>query len=97
MLWRFGGICLAVLCFSGKQRGIMALERNADDQQTGSTTMMALVAAILGVVLVIAGNPGWALLLEGSAAVLGAVGFFMAASPRMSGGALSILAIVIAV
>ena len=75
----------------------MALERNVDDQRTGSTAIMALVAAIFGVVLIIAGNPGWALVLEVSAAVLGAVGFFMAATPHISGGALSILAIVIAV
>ena len=74
----------------------MALE-SVDRQRTGTATIIALAAAVLGVVLVIAGNPGWALVLEVSAAVLGTVGFFMAASPRIGGGALSILAIVIAV
>ena len=58
---------------------------------------MALVAAIIGVVMVFAGNPGWGLIIEVTAAVLGAIGFFMAASPRVSGGVLSIVAIVIAV
>ena len=66
-------------------------------QHTGTAAIVALAAAIFGVILVIAGNPGWALVLEVSASVLGAAGFFLAASPRVSGGVLSIVAIVIAV
>ena len=39
----------------------------------------------------------WGLLVELAAMLLGVVGFLMAASPRVSGGVLSIVAIVIGV
>ncbi|MGH7823992.1 MAG: hypothetical protein ACREQ7_02260 [Candidatus Binatia bacterium] len=67
------------------------------DQKTGTAAGLAIIAAIAGIVLIFIGNPGWGLLVELIAAFLGAVGFFMAASPRVSGGMLSIAAIVIAV
>jgi len=70
---------------------------SSDGQRTGTAAIVAIIAAVAGVVLVFAGNPGWGLLLEVIAATLGAIGFFMAASPRISGGALSVVAIVIAV
>lgn len=75
----------------------MAVLNQTFGQRTGTAAIVAFMAAIAGVILVVIGNPGWALLLEIGAAVLGATGFFMAASPRVSGGVLSIVAIVIAV
>jgi len=47
-------------------------------------------------VLIFDGHPGWGL-VELLAIVLGVTGFFMSVSPRVSGGILSIAAIVIAV
>jgi hypothetical protein len=70
----------------------MALE-----QRTGTAATLAIIAAIGGFVLIFTGNPGWGLLVELLAGLLGAVGLFMAASPRVSGGMLSIAAIVLAV
>jgi len=67
------------------------------EQKTGTAATLAIIAAIGGIIVLFTGNPGWALLIEIIAIVLGAVGFFMAASPRVSGGILSIIAIVIAV
>ena len=42
-------------------------------------------------------RPGLALLLAACAAILGAIAFFISASPRISGGMISIVAIVIAI
>ena len=47
--------------------------------------MLALLGAIGGMVMVFAGRPGVGLLLAACAAILGAVGFFISASPRISG------------
>lgn len=74
----------------------MKLEKKVE-QRTGSAAILALIAALGGVVLIFAGNAGWGLLLAVIAAVLGVIGFFMSASPRLSGGVLSIVAIVLAV
>jgi hypothetical protein len=74
----------------------MALDRIAG-QKTGPAATLALLIAIGGVITIFVAGPGWGLLLDGSAAVLGAVGFFMAASPRVGGGVMSIIAVVIAI
>lgn len=58
---------------------------------------LAIIAAIGGILLIFSGHPGWGLVVELLAIVLGVIGFFMSASPRVSGGILSITAIVIAV
>jgi hypothetical protein len=67
------------------------------EQRTGIAATLAIVAAIGGMILIFSGHPGWGLLVELLAIVSGIVGFFMSASPRVSGGLLSIAAIVIAV
>jgi hypothetical protein len=67
------------------------------DQRTGTAATLAIIAAIGGILLIFTGHPGWGLIVELLAIILGIIGFFMAASPRVSGGILSIAAIVIAV
>ncbi|HEX2229551.1 MAG TPA: hypothetical protein VHM64_20645 [Candidatus Binatia bacterium] len=69
----------------------------AIEQRTGTAATLAIIAAIGGFILIFTGNPGWGLIVEFLAGVLGAVGLLMAASPRVSGGMLSIAAIVLAV
>lgn len=69
----------------------------ASEQTTGTAATLAIIAAVGGFVLVFTGNPGWGLLASLLAALLGVVGLAMAASPRVSGGLLSLAAIVIAV
>lgn len=69
----------------------------AIEQRTGTAATLAIIAAIGGFVLIFTGNPGWGLLAELIAGLLGAVGLLMAASPRVSGGLLSIAAMVLAV
>ena len=70
---------------------------NEARQQIGMTAMLALLAAITGVVAAFLGRPRWGLLFAVCAALLGATGFFISASPRVSGGVMSIVAIVIAI
>ena len=73
------------------------LQDSSDGQQTSTAAILALFVAVVGVIMVFTGKPGWGMLLEVIAATLGAIGFFMAASPRISGGALSVFAILLAV
>jgi hypothetical protein len=67
------------------------------EQRTGIAATLAIIAAIGGIILIFSGHPGWGLVVELLAIVSGIIGFFMSASPRVSGGILSITAIVIAV
>jgi hypothetical protein len=69
----------------------------AIEQRTGTAATLAIIAAIGGFFLIFTGNPGWGLLAEVIAGLLGVIGLVMAASPRVSGGMLSIAAIVLAV
>ena len=51
--------------------------------------MLALLGAIGGMIMVFAGRPGLTLQLAAGAAILGAIAFFISASPRISGGMMS--------
>lgn len=62
----------------------------------GGTTL-AIIAAIGGMIATFTGHPVWGLVIDLVATPLGVMGLLMAASPRVSGGVLSILAIVVAV
>ena len=66
-------------------------------QRTGMMATLAIVAALGGIIVVFSGHPVWGLLIELVAIPLGVGGLAMAASPRVSGGVLSIVAIVVAV
>ena len=66
-------------------------------EETGPAAMLALLVAIGGVITIFIAGPGWGLLLDAGAAVLGVIGLFMAASPRVGGGVMSIIAVVIAI
>ena len=67
------------------------------DQRTGIAATLSILAAIGSYIAVCAGHPGWGLLLAILAIPLGLVGLVMAASPRVSGGILSIVAMVLGV
>jgi len=66
-------------------------------QPTGTAATLAIVAAVGGVIATFTGHPVWGLLVELAAILLGAIGVLRAASPRVSGGVWSIVAIVIGV
>jgi len=66
-------------------------------QQTGTLATMAIVAAIGGMIATFTGHPVWGLIIDLVAIPLGIGGLLMAASPRVRGGVVSIVAIVAAV
>jgi hypothetical protein len=66
------------------------------NKKTGAAATVAIILAIAGIISVFIGHPVWAFLVELAAVAAGAIGFFMAASPRVSGGLMSIVAIIIA-
>lgn len=66
-------------------------------QRTGTAATLAIVAALGGLIATFTGHPGWGLILALLAILLGAIGLVRAASPRVSGGILSIIAIIVAV
>ena len=66
-------------------------------QRTGTAAILAIVAALGGLMATFTGHPVWGLILALLAILLGAVGLVRAASPRVSGGILSIVAIIVAV
>lgn len=67
------------------------------DQRTGTTATLAIIAAIACYVLSCAGHPLFGLLAAILSIPLGVIGLIMAASPRVSGGIISIVAIVLGV
>lgn len=66
-------------------------------QRTGLAATLSIIAAIGAFVILFTGHPGWALLAAGVAVLAGIIGLISAASPRVSGGVLSIAAIVLGV
>ncbi|MEW6443155.1 MAG: hypothetical protein AB1640_19635 [bacterium] len=67
------------------------------EQKTGTAATLALAAAVSSYLVTFSGHPGWGLLASLVAVPLGAFGFAMAASPRVSGGVLSIVSIVLGI
>lgn len=65
------------------------------EQKTGTVAAASMIAAVLCYVALCAGHPGWALALSVVSIPLGLVGLMWAASPRVSGGILSILAMLL--
>jgi hypothetical protein len=69
----------------------------AVEEKTGAAAILAILLALGGVVMTVTGHPVWGLLSHMGAVALGAIGLVMAASPRVSGGMMSIAAIILAV
>lgn len=65
-------------------------------QQIGVRAVLAFLGAITGVVMIFIGKPRWGLFFAVCAALLGAIGFFLSASPRVGGRVMRIFAIVMA-
>jgi hypothetical protein len=67
------------------------------EQKTGIAATISLIAAILSWIVTFTGHPIWGLLLALLSVPVGVMGLIMAASPRVSGGILSIIAIILGV
>lgn len=64
-------------------------------QRTGIAATLSIIASVGSYVLTCTGRPVWALVAAVLSIPLGIVGFVMAASPKVSGGILSIASIVL--
>ena len=67
------------------------------DQKTGTAAVLAIIAAIGSFVATFTGHPLWGMFAAIIAIPLGLLGMAMAASPRVSGGIISIFSIVLGV
>jgi hypothetical protein len=66
-------------------------------QNTGAAATVSLIAAILSWIITFTGHPIWGMVLGLISIPAGIIGLLMAASPRVSGGVLSIIGIVLGV
>jgi hypothetical protein len=66
-------------------------------QKTGVAATISLIAAILSWIITFTGHPIWGMVLGLISIPAGIMGFLMAASPRVSGGVLSIIGIVLGI
>lgn len=67
------------------------------EQKTGLFATLSILFAVGSYILSFSARPGWGMLAALFSIPLGAVGLIRAASPRVSGGLLSIIAIVLGV
>jgi hypothetical protein len=73
------------------------VQKSSNNDRTGILAIIAILAAIGSFILTFSGRPVFGLLAALAAVPLGVAGLVMAASPRVSGGIMSIVAIVLAV
>ena len=67
------------------------------EQKTGAAATVSLIAAILSWVVTFTGHPIWGMILGLVAIPAGLIGALMAASPRVGGGLLSVIGMVIGI
>ena len=67
------------------------------EQRTGTLATAAIIVAVLSFILTFTGHVLWGGISALISLPLGAMGFFMAASPRVGGGLMSIAAIILGV
>lgn len=67
----------------------------AREQRTGLAALVSIIAAVGSYITTCTGHPIWGLVLALVSVPLGVLGLVMAASPRVSGGMMSIAAIVL--
>lgn len=63
------------------------------DQRTGTSATLSIFSAIGSYILTFTGHPVWGLIAGVIALPLGIIGMIIAASPRVSGGIISMVAI----
>lgn len=65
------------------------------DQRAGTSAVLAIIATVVSFLLTFAGRPGYGLLAGLIAVPLGVMGVIMSASPRVGGGLMSVVAIIL--
>jgi hypothetical protein len=69
----------------------------ATSAQRGTAATLAIVAAIAGYIVTFGGHPVWGLLIQVFAVLAGILGLVMSVSPRVTGGLISLAAIILGV
>ena len=69
----------------------------ADTQTRGVAATIAIISAIGGIVASLAGHPFWGFLILLVAILAGIAGIAMSASPKVGGGLISLISVIIAV
>lgn len=64
-------------------------------QKAGTAATVSIVGAIAGYIVLFSKHPVWALVLSIVAAMAGLIGLIAAASPRVGGGIMSIVALIL--
>ena len=67
------------------------------EQNTGAAATVSLIAAILSWIITFTGHPIWGMILGLIAIAAGLIGALAAASPRVGGGLLSVIGVVIGI
>ena len=66
------------------------------DQKTGGAAIVSIILAVGSYILTCTGHPIWGLIAAVLAVPAGLLGLTLSASPKVSGGILSIIAIILA-
>ena len=67
------------------------------DQKTGTVATIAIIAAIGSFFLIFTGNPVWGLISALLSVILGAIGVIISVSPKIGGGLVSTISIILGV
>ena len=69
----------------------------ATEQKAGTSAIIAIISALSGFVVTAFKHPGWGMALALAAIIFGMVGLLTAASPKVGGGLLSVVSMVLGV
>ncbi len=67
------------------------------EQRTSTAGIIAIAAAIIGVILSFFGHPFWGIITSLLAVIVGLIGLVVSASPRVGGGLVSLIAVVVGI
>lgn len=65
------------------------------EQKAGTSATLSIIAAVGSLIITFTGHPFWGLLIGIAAIPLGAIGVAVAASPKVGGGLMSVIAIIL--
>ncbi|MGB3221447.1 MAG: hypothetical protein WBB23_01455 [Desulforhopalus sp.] len=67
------------------------------DQKSGTVATVAIISAVISIFLTFTGSPIWGIVVALLAVVLGIIGVIVSASPKIGGGLISVLAILLGI
>lgn len=67
------------------------------DQKSGTVATVAIISAIISFFLTFTGSPIWGIVVALLAIILGIIGVIVSASPKIGGGLISVLSILLGI